>query len=107
MEAAETTAPSFGGKPLDESAFSSYSHADYWSQEPATAQQSFLESWESTVWRTIPVLEFLQEIWGTTVNNPDFYKLADAIESGLANLCKWYHKTDDTDMYFICLGKCC
>jgi len=106
MGAAETTAPSFGGKPLDESAFSSYLHADYWSQEPATAQQSFLESWESTVWHTILVLEFLQEIWGTTVNNPDFYKLADAIESGLANLHKWYHKTDDTDMYFICLGKC-
>jgi len=35
-----------------------------------------------------------------------FIELLDAIEAGLRNLDKWYRKTDDTDVYFICLGEC-
>ena len=34
-----------------------------------------------------------------------FYEISDAIHAGLGNLEKWYRKTDDTDAYFICLGK--
>ncbi len=36
-----------------------------------------------------------------------FEELTDAIHSGLANIHKWYHRTDDTDVYFICLGQYC
>ena len=36
-----------------------------------------------------------------------FSELQDAIEAGLENLRKWYRRTDDTDVYFICLGKRC
>ena len=35
-----------------------------------------------------------------------FNSLSVSITSGLANLRKWYRKTNDTDVYFICLGTC-
>lgn len=31
--------------------------------------------------------------------------MRDSINVGLENLEKWYGKTDDTDVYFVCLGK--
>ncbi len=71
-----------------------------------TAQQSFSTSQDPAVWWTIPILEFLQQVWGTMVNALKFYELSDAINSSLENLHKWYHKTNDTDTYFICLSKC-
>jgi len=40
-------------------------------------------------------------------DNSTFEELTDAIHSGLANIEKWYHKTNDTNVYFICLGQCC
>jgi len=57
-----------------------------------------------TVWRTIPVLEFLQESWENMADSDKFYEISDAIRAGTANLNKWYRKTDDTNAYFICLG---
>jgi len=54
----------------------------------------------------IPVMEFLQQMWGTMVKAPKFNELVDAIDAGLENIDKWYHKTKDTSTYFICLGKC-
>jgi hypothetical protein len=54
----------------------------------------------------IPVLEFLQQVWGTMANAPKFFKLSDVIKGSLENLHKWYHKTNNTDAYFICLSKC-
>ncbi|KAG2336033.1 hypothetical protein BDR05DRAFT_897307, partial [Suillus weaverae] len=33
-----------------------------------------------------------------------FNGVANAILLGLENICKWYCKTDDTDMYFVCLA---
>jgi hypothetical protein len=74
-------------------------------QEPATAQQSFSKSQEPTVWRTIPILEFLQQSWENMANSSKFVDVRDAIRTGLENLAKWYYKTDDTDVYFICLGE--
>src|SRR4051794_9322814 len=74
-------------------------------QEPANAQQSFSLSQEPTVWWTIPVLEFLQQSWENMAAVPRFGELAGAIHNGLENLEKWYRKTDDTNVYFICLGK--
>jgi hypothetical protein len=56
------------------------------------------------VWRTIPILEFLQERWGDMAVAPKFAEVSDSITSGLENIQKWYGKTDDTDAYFICLG---
>jgi hypothetical protein len=51
-------------------------------------------------------MEFLQQMWGTMAKAPKFYQLMDAIHAGLENMDKWYHKTKDTNAYFICLGKC-
>jgi hypothetical protein len=33
-----------------------------------------------------------------------FADMKDSINCGLENLDKWYRKTNDTDVYFICLG---
>ncbi|KAG6912234.1 hypothetical protein DXG01_016106, partial [Tephrocybe rancida] len=33
-----------------------------------------------------------------------FEKIAHAIQKGLEKIQKWYNKTDDSNMYFICLG---
>lgn len=74
-------------------------------QEPANAQQTFSSSRNPTVWRTIPVLEFLQQSWENMANLPKFSQMKGAIANGLSNLQKWYRKADDTDAYFICLGR--
>ncbi|KAG1748410.1 uncharacterized protein EDB91DRAFT_1079374 [Suillus paluster] len=73
-------------------------------QEPANAQQSFSATREPTIWHTIPVLEFLQETWQNMANCSKFDDFSIAINSGLDNLRKWYHKIDESDVYFICLG---
>lgn len=75
-------------------------------QEPADAQQTFSATLEPTVWRTIPVLEYLQETWENMAGSSTFDSLSACIMSGLDNLRKWYRKTDDTDVYFICLVMC-
>ena len=74
-------------------------------QEPANAQQSFSSSSSPTVWRIIPTLGFLQDTWENMAKLPKFCTIADAIQSGLENLRKWYRKTDDTNVYFVCFGK--
>lgn len=33
-----------------------------------------------------------------------FAEMHDSIHAGLDNIAKWYSKTNDTDVYFICLG---
>ena len=73
-------------------------------QEPATAKQTFSSSREPTVWRTIPVLEFLLQSWENMADLPKFAEVEHAIHKGLENTIKWYRKVDDTDAYFICLG---
>ncbi|KAF5378616.1 hypothetical protein D9615_007187 [Tricholomella constricta] len=72
-------------------------------EEPASAKQTFSSSREPTVFRTIPVLEFLQESWENMADLPRFYEVEDALRKGLANLEKRYRKVSDVDAYFICL----
>ena len=36
--------------------------------------------------------------------HPKFADISEAINTGVDNLNKWYRKTDDTDVYFICLA---
>lgn len=73
-------------------------------QEPATAKQTFSSAHDPTVWRTIPVLEFLLQSWENMANLPKFSEIEPAIRKGLENINKWYRKVNDTDAYFICLG---
>jgi hypothetical protein len=73
-------------------------------QEPANAQQTFSSSQDPTVWRTIPVLEFMQESWENMAKHNRFQDVTAAIDAGLENIRKWYQKVDDTDAYFICLS---
>ncbi|PSS37546.1 hypothetical protein PHLCEN_2v622, partial [Hermanssonia centrifuga] len=72
--------------------------------EPRAAQAAFSSEKYSTVWRTIPTLECLQERWEIMVKEPKFAKISFAIEAGLEKLRKWYKAVDDSDMYFICLA---
>jgi hypothetical protein len=73
-------------------------------QEPAKIQQSFSSAKFPTVWRTLPLLEFLQQSWRNMAAIDRFSDMKDSISCGLENLEKWYRKTNDTDVYFICLG---
>ena len=73
-------------------------------QEPASATQTFSSSSDPTVWRTIPILEFMIKTWENMVAKGQFEIVHDALTEGLNNLAKWYKKTDDSVAYFICLG---
>lgn len=53
----------------------------------------------------IPFLEFLQTRWEALLRKDEFAPVHDGIRAGLKNLQKWYRKLDDTDVYFVCLGK--
>ena len=66
--------------------------------------QTFLSSHDPTVWRTISVLEYLQQTWEAMDINSEFSEISPAIKSGIDSLDKWYHKIDATHAYFICLG---
>ncbi|KAG1842747.1 hypothetical protein DFJ58DRAFT_731906 [Suillus subalutaceus] len=72
--------------------------------EPASATQTSSSSHNPSVWRMILVLEFLQKSWENMANLPRFSKVSDAIQNALENVAKWYHNTEDTDVYFICLA---
>lgn len=74
-------------------------------QEPADAQQSFSSNTQSTVSRTLPVLECLRDTWESMAATEKYESVAPSISAGLANIHKWYGKTDDTDVYFVNLGK--
>ncbi|KAK7059552.1 hypothetical protein R3P38DRAFT_3522768 [Favolaschia claudopus] len=73
-------------------------------QEPANIQQSFSSSRFPTVWRTLPLLEAMAETWRNMADTERFADMRESILAGLDNLEKWYGKTDDTDVYFICLA---
>jgi hypothetical protein len=51
------------------------------------------------------VLEYFQQTWEAMEVNSRFAEISPAIRAGIDNLNKWYRKADDTDTYFICLGK--
>ncbi|KAG1824515.1 uncharacterized protein BJ212DRAFT_1295664 [Suillus subaureus] len=73
-------------------------------QEPANAQQSFSATRKPTVWHAILVLEFLQQTWQNMAGSSKFANFSTTIDSGIDNLHKWYHKINETDVYFICLA---
>lgn len=68
------------------------------------AQADFSSEKSPTVWRALPTLELLIEQWELMLAHPKFASVAHGIEKGLAKLRKWYQKTTDSDVYFICLG---
>lgn len=74
-------------------------------KEPATAQQSFSSAKHPTASQTIPTLECLADRWQEMANDDQYAPIADAIKHGLKNVDKYYKKTSDSDVYFICLGK--
>ncbi|KAK6981441.1 hypothetical protein R3P38DRAFT_3333838 [Favolaschia claudopus] len=50
------------------------------------------------------VLQALAETWRNMAATERFADMRDAIYAGLENVEKWYPKTDDTDVYLICLA---
>ena len=73
--------------------------------EPASACKTFSSEKYPTLQQTLPVLEFMQEKWEQMAREEKYERIKDGIESGLRNLRKWYRSTDETDIYFISLGK--
>ncbi|KAF7363239.1 Dimer-Tnp-hAT domain-containing protein [Mycena venus] len=71
---------------------------------PAKIQQSFSSAKFPTVWRTLPLFEFLQQSWRNMAATAKFADMKDSIDRGLENLEKWYRKTEESDVYFICLA---
>ncbi|KDQ48994.1 hypothetical protein JAAARDRAFT_201236 [Jaapia argillacea MUCL 33604] len=59
-------------------------------REPAEAHQSFSSGAHTTLWRAIPILEYLQESWETMAKAGKFAEIKTSIEAGLANMGKWY-----------------
>lgn len=49
------------------------------------------------------MLEYMQERWETMTMLPKYKTVKAAIEAGLDNLCKWYKRIHDTDIYFVSL----
>ena len=54
-----------------------------------------------TCYKVYPLIERLQSQWEQLHNNPKYVPVKHALEAGLKNMSKWYHKTDDTSIYFI------
>ncbi|KAG2741172.1 hypothetical protein P692DRAFT_20677048, partial [Suillus brevipes Sb2] len=53
-------------------------------------------------------LELIRDVlqvktWERMAGTSTFDVLSASVTSGLDNLAKWYRKTNDTDVYFICL----
>ncbi|EDR05966.1 uncharacterized protein LACBIDRAFT_329145 [Laccaria bicolor S238N-H82] len=76
--------------------------------EPANAQQSFSSTKIPTVFRTILILKFLQQSWENMSKVTKFAEMESALDKGLENLRKWYHKLayteDKWDMDFFNAG---
>lgn len=75
-------------------------------KEPATAQQSFSSAKHPTTWQTIPTLECLASRWQSMADDIRYASIEGAINQGLKNVNKYYKKTGDSNVYFICLGEC-
>lgn len=72
---------------------------------PASACQSFSFSLRPSLYRTIPILEYVQTQWETMADDERFDSVKEPILKGLDNFNKWYRHTDDSDAYFVTLGK--
>lgn len=72
---------------------------------PANACQSFSFASRPSLYRTIPILEYVQTQWETMAEDEGFASMKGPILKGLDNFNKWYRHTDDSDAYFITLGK--
>lgn len=73
-------------------------------QETCEAQSSFSSQSTPTGWKTIPILELLQDRWETFAALPKFRRVRDAIEKGLAKLRKYCALIDQSNVYFVALG---
>ncbi|KAG1718689.1 hypothetical protein EDD22DRAFT_961431 [Suillus occidentalis] len=66
-------------------------------------QQSFSSAKHPTAWKTIPMLECLADQWKSMADDLQYLPIANAIKAGLKNVNKYFKKTSQSDMYFICL----
>ncbi|KAJ7130800.1 hypothetical protein C8R43DRAFT_662759 [Mycena crocata] len=71
---------------------------------PADVTQTFSSERTPTVWRIMPILEFLIKRWETMATEPKFREIKHALLEGVKSLKKWFHRTESTsNAYFICL----
>ena len=60
---------------------------------------------EPTCYKVFPLLERLQTQWETLCEDDNYAPVYAALDAGLANMQKWYQKTDNTLIYLITHGK--
>ncbi|KAG2737443.1 hypothetical protein P692DRAFT_201733213, partial [Suillus brevipes Sb2] len=54
--------------------------------------------------KTYSAFKLTQHEWLNMAGTSKFDSLSTSITSGLDNVSKWYRKTNDTDVYFVCLA---
>ncbi|KAJ3492900.1 hypothetical protein NLJ89_g11143 [Agrocybe chaxingu] len=69
---------------------------------PASVHVELSSEKVPTAQRVLPHIERLQSDWEEKLADPEYAPVAHALEAGLANMLKWYRKTDDTSIYFVC-----
>ena len=75
------------------------------SQIPAVTHGELLAHKEPMCYEVFLLLERLQTQWETLHANDNYEPVHEALDAGLANMQKWYQKTDDTSIYFISHGR--
>ena len=58
-----------------------------------------------TCTRLYPTLEMLMSDWEELLENKEFESVHDALHASIALLKKYYHRVDDTNVYFISHNK--
>ena len=54
--------------------------------------------------RVLPMLELLMSEWEELIENKEYEPVHVALQAGILLLEKYYHRTDNTDVYFIAHG---
>ncbi|KAG2749565.1 hypothetical protein P692DRAFT_20731536, partial [Suillus brevipes Sb2] len=55
-------------------------------------------------WLKLELIRDVLQTWESMAGTSKFDSLSTSITSGLDNVSKWYRKTNNTDVYFVCLA---
>uniref|UniRef100_A0A8H7XSR6 Uncharacterized protein n=1 Tax=Psilocybe cubensis TaxID=181762 RepID=A0A8H7XSR6_PSICU len=64
-------------------------------EHPHAVQSEFSSETQTTLWKTIPMLECLQDSWENLLKISQFAPIHAAIQKDLDKLCKWYLTIDE------------
>jgi hypothetical protein len=73
-------------------------------QDSNNIQELFSSEQQPTLWCALPALEELQTAWEDKQKLVHFILYRDAINAGLAKLCKYYSHIDTKPVFILALG---